>query len=472
MDNWSAKSALRKARAVAGAEGSVTEPKLLLVPDRPGRATSSRVSLVARVIDLAVLLAIAVVAGPDLAAAVAIVVGGSWAAWSTGLTSGRLAPRVSDEIPDLVLRVSLAVVAVGFIGGSGVGLGDVVRLGLVILVAIVVARAGFYWLMRKVRSEGYALEPAIVVGAGSVGVDLATAFGEHPEIGLIPAGFVDHVEPANTVFPYLGAVGDLAAIMNRVGARHAIFAFGRVRESEMISTIRRSRPGSHFYVLVRFFELGVDPGPATRRADIAGYPVLQVRAPAPGHPMLKAKRIFDFVAASLGVIILSPLMAICALAVRLSSPGPILFRQLRVGRDGQEFEIMKFRTMTVNEDSDTTWSVETDNRITAVGSVLRASHLDEMPQLFNVIRGEMSLVGPRPERPFFVEQFADEVHGYGDRHRVKSGITGWSQVNGLVGDSSIEERARRDNWYIENWSLWSDLMIMLRTIPTMSKRDN
>ncbi len=128
--------------------------------------------------------------------------------------------------------------------------------------------------------------------------------------------------------------------------------------------------------------------------------------------------------------------------------------------------------MTGNDDADTTRSGETDHRITAVGSVLRASHLDEMPQLFNVIRGEMSLVGPRPERPFFVEQFADEVHGYGDRHRVKSGITGWSQVNGLVGDSSIEERARRDNWYIENWSLWSDLMIMLRTIPTMSKRDN
>ena len=143
---------------------------------------------------------------------------------------------------------------------------------------------------------------------------------------------------------------------------------------------------------------------------------------------------------------------------------------MRVGVSGIPFQIYKFRSMRVNDDHHTTWSVDDDDRVTRVGEFLRSTHLDELPQLFNVIRGDMSIVGPRPERPYFVEQFSSEIDGYGDRHRVPVGITGWAQVNGYWGDTSIEARVRLDNRYIENWSPWRDLVIALRTIPTLLGR--
>ncbi len=145
----------------------------------------------------------------------------------------------------------------------------------------------------------------------------------------------------------------------------------------------------------------------------------------------------------------------------------MFFRQVRVGVGGAPFEMYKFRSMRVNDDHHTTWSVDDDQRVTRVGAFLRKTHLDELPQLINVLRGEMSIVGPRPERPYFVEQFSTEIDGYSERHRVPVGITGWAQVNGFWGDSSIEARVRLDNRYIENWSLWRDLVIAMRTVPTL-----
>ena len=156
-------------------------------------------------------------------------------------------------------------------------------------------------------------------------------------------------------------------------------------------------------------------------------------------------------------------MACIALAVRLSSPGPILFRQKRVGQHGELFEMLKFRTLLVNDDSDTTWSVADDDRRTLIGRVLRHTHLDELPQLLNVLSGDMTLVGPRPERPQFVDRFSAETPRYADRHRVPPGVTGWSQVHGLTGDTSIDDRARFDNRFIEDWSLWQEFVILLRT---------
>jgi lipopolysaccharide/colanic/teichoic acid biosynthesis glycosyltransferase len=153
--------------------------------------------------------------------------------------------------------------------------------------------------------------------------------------------------------------------------------------------------------------------------------------------------------------------------VRRSSPGPVFFRQSRIGKDERQFELLKFRTMRVNDDSDTTWSVADDARVTQIGRFLRRTYLDELPQLLNVLRGEMSLVGPRPERPHFAQRFAQEVPRYDDRHRVPGGITGWAQVHGLRGDTPIPDRARFDNHYIENWSLWRDVVILARTIASV-----
>ena len=461
----------RPASAEVGIGSLSQTHRLRLVRSKLRRPRSTVVTWVARSIDVALVASVAVAANLGLAAMSTMVVLGTIAVWSTGLSPGRLAPRASDEVSGLAQRVALAMVAVGLVVGPEVVLGDMVRWGILVIALTITARAVLYDVLRRLRSRGIALDPVVVVGAGPIAVDLVESMREHPECGLEPVGFVDHNPAQRSSLPYLGRVADLSEIMNTSGARHALFAFGMARESEMIATIRHCDPRSHYYVLLRFFELGVDCGPPDQRADIAGFPVLRIRPSAPGHPMLTMKRVFDVTASLIGLIVLAPVMALSAVAVRLSSPGPILFRQTRVGRDGVTFEILKYRSMTVNEDSDVTWSVETDNRVTPVGRFLRASHLDELPQLFNVLKGDMSLVGPRPERPFFVEQFGDDVRGYRDRHRVKSGITGWSQVNGLVGDSSIEERARRDNWYIEHWSFWSDLWIVIRTLPTMSRRN-
>ena len=169
-------------------------------------------------------------------------------------------------------------------------------------------------------------------------------------------------------------------------------------------------------------------------------------------------------------MILSPVLLLIALGIKLTSPGPIFFRQRRVGQRGVPFDVLKFRTMLVNDDDDTTWCVTADRRVTRLGRVLRATSVDELPQLLNVVRGDMSLVGPRPERPFFVEAFSKEIPRYGDRHRVPVGMTGLAQVNGLRGDTSIEERLVFDNLYIENWSLWSDIVILLRTVRSCSDR--
>jgi exopolysaccharide biosynthesis polyprenyl glycosylphosphotransferase len=421
-------------------------------------------------VDIAALLLAAVIARLSFDLTLAFVTFGILAVWSTGLHPGRLAPRISDEIPDLSRNIAVAMVGFGLVGGSGSEVGEIVRLGLLAFALTLLARAILYDALHRLRVRGYALEPVVMVGAGPTAVNLAIAMDEHPECGLVPVGFVDHNAAFVSPLPYLGRVADLSHIMSDVGARHAMFAFGAVRESEMVSTIRRCDPRSHFYVLSRFFELGVDGGSPSVSADIAGFPVRRIRPSALGHPMRRLKRLIDLAVALVGLIVLTPVMVLCAAAVRLNGSGPILFRQTRVGRNGATFEILKFRTMEVNTDSDITWSVESDRRVTTVGRILRASHLDELPQLLNVLRGEMSLVGPRPERPFFVRQFGEQFDGYGERHRVRAGITGWSQVNGLVGDSSIEERARYDNWYIEHWSWWADMLILLRTIPTMARR--
>lgn len=178
------------------------------------------------------------------------------------------------------------------------------------------------------------------------------------------------------------------------------------------------------------------------------------------------KRSFDLVFAILGVIFLSPLFVVIAILVKVSSPGPVLFLQERVGRHGRHFTLFKFRTMhcSSTEESDTIWTTRNDPRCTAIGAMLRKFSLDELPQLFNVIQGEMSLVGPRPERPYFVAKFRNDIQRYNMRHNCKVGITGWAQVNGLRGDTSISERLQHDLYYIQNWSLALDLQIIARTM--------
>lgn len=213
----------------------------------------------------------------------------------------------------------------------------------------------------------------------------------------------------------------------------------------------------------------------SRRArvrELDGIPVLSLREiPLSGWAGVQ-KRTFDLVCSGLGLLVLSPVLLALAVAVKVTSTGPIFYRQERLGRDGRNFEILKFRSMRVGAEtgSGPVWAQAGDDRRTPIGAFIREWSLDELPQLWNVFRGEMSLVGPRPERPFFVDQFAKDLPAYLDRHRVKSGITGWAQVNGLRGDTSIEERTRYDLFYVENWSIALDVKILLLTVAAVLRR--
>jgi exopolysaccharide biosynthesis polyprenyl glycosylphosphotransferase len=193
---------------------------------------------------------------------------------------------------------------------------------------------------------------------------------------------------------------------------------------------------------------------------------VRMRRAAFRSPSGRVKRVLDVVLAGSAFVLLLPVMAVCAAAVALEGGRGIFFGQERVGLDGRPFRVWKFRTLrpASEAESQTTWSIANDHRVGPVGRVLRKTSLDELPQLWNILRGDMSVVGPRPERPHFVTSFRESFPRYDHRHRVPAGLTGWAQVHGLRGDTSIEDRARFDNYYIENWSLWTDAKIVVRTI--------
>ena len=197
--------------------------------------------------------------------------------------------------------------------------------------------------------------------------------------------------------------------------------------------------------------------------NFKGIPVLSINEPNAKSFGLLLKRIFDFTSCAIGMLIISPLLLFIALMVKLSSKGPIFYGQVRMGVDGKEFKMWKFRSMVVGDANHGGWTVKNDPRVTKVGNFLRKTSLDELPQLWNVIVGDMSLVGPRPERPMFVDKFRDEIPDYMLRHKFKAGITGWAQINGWRGDTSIEKRIECDIWYIKNWSLWLDISIIFLT---------
>jgi exopolysaccharide biosynthesis polyprenyl glycosylphosphotransferase len=282
-------------------------------------------------------------------------------------------------------------------------------------------------------------------------------------------GFVDDGTPsiAEAFVPRLGRLADLDRVVGETGADVLLMADGAYADLDAHESVRTENCMScDLLVVPRLHHFHTQTG----RADhIGSIPVMRIRTPNLNGPGLALKRSFDIAVAALTLILVAPGLALVALAVRLEGPG-VIFRQPRVGRNGQVFNVLKFRSMRpVDEtESATNWSIATDDRVGKVGRILRRTSLDEVPQLWNIIRGDMTLVGPRPERPHFVEQFSAQYERYEHRHRVPAGLTGLAQVNGLRGDTSIADRSRYDNFYIENWSLWLDVKIILRTITQVT----
>jgi exopolysaccharide biosynthesis polyprenyl glycosylphosphotransferase len=375
----------------------------------------------------------------------------------------RITLRALDETPWLLGRLALALVVlapIALLTGATDLLFRAALLGVCFAVpGRVLAFAG----LRRLRRHGALTEPAVILGAGEIGAELARVLLQDRDYGITPVGFLDSVS-GNLPLPVLGDVDELDRILDRYDVRRVIVAFGPAREADLVDVMRTAvQHHVEVHIVPRFFDCGVTPqGPDTD--DVRGVPLYRVRRAALRAPAWMFKRVLDVIVAGAVLTLTAPLLGVVALAVRLSSPGPILFRQKRVGQDGREIDVLKFRTLRRNEDSDTQWSVVGDARLTPVGRLLRRTSIDELPQLWSVLLGDMSLVGPRPERPFFVRRFSADVSGYKDRHRLPVGLTGWAQVHGLRGDTSIEERARFDNDYIEHWSLWRDLVILGRTL--------
>lgn len=310
--------------------------------------------------------------------------------------------------------------------------------------------------------------PALVVGSGPAGQRVAAALAEHPEYGMRPVALVGPVParlPEALPLPVLGSPCEVTRALVLHSVRDAVLTRHPVRELDAALLRLLWDRGCTVWL--------VAAEPETVSARVAGHLAGHLwgfacrRLEPPGSPGWRrpAKRALD-VAVALPVLVLAaPLLACCALAVRLADGPGVIFRQERVGRDGRRFTLLKFRTLRPADEREaaTRWSVAGDQRISAVGRLLRRTSLDELPQLWNVLRGDMSLVGPRPERPHFVERFSTAYPGYALRHRMPTGLTGLAQVSGLRGDTSIEDRARFDNHYIDTWSPWQDLRIVLRT---------
>jgi exopolysaccharide biosynthesis polyprenyl glycosylphosphotransferase len=382
----------------------------------------------------------------------------------------RITMSVARDVGSVVACVGVPLVTLAVLFGLSSQEHSVLEVGVGGVCATLLVRACVYAAVRAVRRRGAFGERTLIVGAGQVAVHFAATLDEHPEYGLRPVGFLDDLEGEEFSHPLLGRVEELDTVLREHKIDRVVLAFGVSRETALVDVLRAcDNAVVDIHVLPRFFELGF--GGKGDDVDVVwGYPLLRLRRDAMRLSPRIAKRLFDVCFAGLMLVLCAPLYGALALAVKVTSTGPVYFRQSRVGKRNKVVTVLKFRSMRVNNDSDTQWDVSADARVTPIGDFIRKTSLDELPQLWNVVKGDMSLVGPRPERPYFVEQFQAEVPHYRDRHRVPVGLTGLAQVNGLRGDTSIDERAWFDNHYIDNWSMTHDLVILARTAGAVIKQ--
>ncbi|MET9551320.1 sugar transferase [Streptomyces sp. NPDC006645] len=388
-----------------------------------------------------------------------------------------------DELPALAARILVAWCAAAalfaaLVPAHALGLGGLLAGGGTQLLAACGCRAAVH--ARRRRAARNRLSSALIVGTGPAGRRLAALFARHPEYGLRPVGIVAPVRgeelPSGTdtdadgdadtpahPLPVLTTIEEIHRAVIQNGVQQAVFAEGP-RDTAGTDADRSGLVALfHEYGCATWF-VGGDEGRGTMAQHVWGFTCRRVDPPG-ARRGIRAKRLLDIAVAGPVLLAISPVLLACALAVRLFDGPGVLFRQERVGQHGRPFTLLKFRTLRPADDheSATRWSVANDRRMSPVGHLLRRTSMDELPQIWNVLRGDMSLVGPRPERPFFVANFSKTHPGYAARHRMPVGITGLAQVHGLRGDTSIEDRSRFDNHYIDHWSLWQDVCIIIRT---------
>jgi len=347
----------------------------------------------------------------------------------------------------------------------------VMLLGFIILImALVAEKIVIRSLQAKLRTHGFLLRRILVVGTGNQARQYYDIIQDKPTLGYYPVGLLKENNDPSSGYDdlpikdkILGSIDDIETIISKYHIDEVVIALPSELHTKIIDIIIHcEKEIVKFKILPDIFEILISK---MKIEEIEGIPFITLKETPLMSWWYFVKRWFDIIASGIGIIVVSPLMLVVAYLVKKDSPGPVFYKQERMGIDGKVFTMYKFRTMRIDAEEKTgpVWATSDDNRKTKIGNFLRKTNLDELPQLFNVFRGDMSLVGPRPERPFFVHQFKENIPHYMSRHRVKSGITGWAQVNGLRGNTSLEERIKYDIYYIENWSLLFDIKILMMT---------
>ncbi|MCR5425493.1 MAG: undecaprenyl-phosphate glucose phosphotransferase [Lachnospiraceae bacterium] len=324
--------------------------------------------------------------------------------------------------------------------------------------------------LRKFRSKGYNQKHILLVGYSRAAEAYMDRIRENPQWGVNVVGVLDDHVPAGASYhgvKVLGTLGNLEIILpeNKLDEVAVTLPLQDYDYLEHVVNFCE-KFGVHTKFIPDYNSV-VPTRPYTE--DVDGLPVINIRhVPLTNSGNIFIKRVTDIVGSLFGIVITSPLMLICAILIKCTSKGPVIFSQERVGLHNKQFKMYKFRTMKVQADEVERkgWTTRNDPRVTAVGRILRRTSIDELPQLFNILKGDMSLVGPRPERPQYVEKFMEEIPRYMVKHQVRPGLTGWAQVNGLRGDTSIRKRIEYDIYYIENWTYFFDVKIILMTFFT------
>ena len=319
-------------------------------------------------------------------------------------------------------------------------------------------------LLRKLRESGYNQKNVVVIGIGPTAEKYINAIRRESDLGFHAIGYIAHNKvKRGDGLKYLGSFRELELILDQYRPDEVISAIEMEDYPHTPEIIQACEKVGIKLSIIPFYAKYMPSNPEFD--EVGGIPLLNIRRiPLDNWANAAIKRLMDIIGSLLLIILTSPIMLVCAIGVKISSPGPIFFRQERVGRYKQLFYMYKFRSMRVNDSSNVAWSSNQDSRKTKFGAFLRKFSLDEFPQFFNVLVGDMSLVGPRPEIPFYVEQFKDEVPLYMVKHQVRPGITGWAQVNGFRGDTSIKGRIQHDVYYIEHWNLLFDIKILFMTV--------
>lgn len=331
------------------------------------------------------------------------------------------------------------------------------------VVMVILGREFHHQIVLRLRGRGIARDDVLLVGDGEATRYIIQKIQWSPQLGFDLAGLVTESGRGDVLgLQALGQYQDLPVLIDELEIDTVIIALPEADRRllvDLVTLCQRGQVDIKVYPDVFAYMSGglsVD--------DLGGMPLLNVRDVALRGWNLSLKRALDVIGAGIGLVFLSPIMLVVALFIKRSSPGPVFFYQYRMGLDGKMFPVLKYRTMRPDaEKGGPGWTVENDPRVTPIGSILRKTNVDELPQLINVLFGQMSLVGPRPEQEAYVLQFREYIPRYMERHQMKAGMTGWAQVNGLRGDTSVEERTKYDLWYVENWSLWLDIKILIRT---------